>query len=63
MISHLTSKELAQRLRVRVDTINHWRTKGIGPVWIKLGNSRSSRVVYRLQDIESWEQFQIEGYP
>lgn len=63
MITHLTSKDLAARLRVRVDTINHWRVKGVGPVWIKLGNGRGCRVVYRLEDIEAWERLQIEGYP
>lgn len=59
----LTPKELCERWKVADDTLRHWRVKGIGPPYIKLGEGRNSHVRYRLDDILAYEeenQLQVE---
>ena len=38
-VSLLTSKEAAERLRLRPNTLEIWRTKGIGPNYRKVGRA------------------------
>ena len=47
----LTSKELAERLRLSEGTLRNWRWLGKGPKWIRVG----SRVRYREADVKKWE--------
>jgi excisionase family DNA binding protein len=49
---HLTTKEIAQRLRLHPRTLERWRREGAGPPFMKLGG----RVLYRQADIEEYEQ-------
>lgn len=49
---YLTPKEVAERLKVKVTTLQALRTRGGGPAFIKLGYNR---VRYSLKDIEAWE--------
>jgi predicted site-specific integrase-resolvase len=49
--SHLDQKQLAARWGVSTRTLESWRWRGEGPVFLKLGG----RVVYRLEDIERYE--------
>lgn len=49
----LTSDELAARWRVTAQNIRERRCDGTGPRFIRLG---STRVRYRLSDIEDWER-------
>jgi len=51
-IKHLNQFELAERWGVSEPTLERWRCEGIGPVFLKL----HSRVVYREEDICSFEQ-------
>ena len=51
-IQHLSTNELVERLRVSRSTLERWRTNGVGPPFIKVG----SRVIYRIGDVEDWEQ-------
>ena len=46
----LTSLETASILRIDEKTLRMWRTKGDGPVWVKLGG----RVVYKAADVEEF---------
>jgi len=55
--SHLNQIELAVRWRVSHRTLERWRWTGEGPRFIKLGG----RVVYRLSDIEEYEQTMIRA--
>ena len=53
--THLSQTDLANRWRMSPRTLERWRFTGEGPQFIKLGG----RVVYRLEDIEAFEQRQI----
>lgn len=35
--SYLTTKELSQRWKINPNTIEHWRTNGFGPEFIRIG--------------------------
>lgn len=50
-IKHLNQAQLAARWGVSQATLERWRSKGIGPVFLKL----PGRVIYRIEDIESYE--------
>jgi predicted site-specific integrase-resolvase len=50
-VTHLNQVELAARWKISPRTLERWRWSGVGPRFIKLGG----RVVYRLEDIESFE--------
>jgi excisionase family DNA binding protein len=51
-VRHLTPRELAERLRCSIRTIERWRRCGKGPAYLKAGG----RVLYRLVDVETWER-------
>ncbi|MCE3232464.1 MAG: Helix-turn-helix domain protein [Rickettsiaceae bacterium] len=53
-IKHLHQSELATRWCVSGRTLERWRWLGRGPKYLKIGG----RVVYRLEDIEAYEQEQ-----
>jgi len=46
----LDEKQAAKRLFARPDTLRKWRTRGKGPVYLKL----SGKVRYRLDDLEKF---------
>ena len=48
----IDQKELAKRWIRSPRTLENWRTKGIGPKYIKIGG----KVLYRLRDIEEIEK-------
>ena len=49
---HLTQNELAARWNLSPRTIERWRSNGEGPRFVRLGN----RVMFRLEDIEAFEE-------
>ena len=51
----LNQKELARRWGISHRTLERWRYAGEGPAFLKLGG----RVLYRLSDIEAFEQSQL----
>lgn len=51
MITHLTAKELAARLRRIAQTLAHWRVKGTGPKFIA-----GRPVLYPLAEVEAGER-------
>lgn len=51
-ITHLHQEDLARRWRISGRTLEGFRTRGIGPPYLKIGG----RVVYRLADIEAFEE-------
>lgn len=51
----LNQKELARRWGISHRTLERWRYTGQGPAFLKLGG----RVLYRLPDIEAFEQSQL----
>jgi predicted site-specific integrase-resolvase len=50
-VQHLPQKALARRWGVSTRSLERWRVRGIGPVYLKL----NGRVIYRLQDVEAFE--------
>ena len=54
-ISRLSTRDLAERWTVSRRTLDRWRWAGEGPRFLKLGG----RVVYRIADIEAFEQQQL----
>ncbi len=54
-VKHFNQRELATRWGVSETTLERWRADGIGPNYLKL----CGRVVYRLQDIEAFEELSL----
>jgi hypothetical protein len=49
-LEYLTSRELAELLRIEEQTIRVHRVRGTGPSFVRIGN----RVLYRRVDVERW---------
>jgi hypothetical protein len=56
-IKHLSQKLLAERWDISPKTLERWRWLGCGPRYIKIGG----RVVYRLDEIEAYEERQTRS--
>lgn len=50
-MTHLTAKELAERLHRKVQTLANWRALGVGPKFIP-----GRPVLYPLTEVENWER-------
>ncbi|MGO1069759.1 helix-turn-helix transcriptional regulator [Lysobacter sp. CA199] len=55
--THLSTEQLAARWDVTVDTIERWRSEGIGPRFLKV--TRAIR--YRLSDVEAFEDVSVRS--
>lgn len=60
MTDTLTEKELATRWKLTTRTLQGWRSKGIGPRFVRLGE-RS--IFYRLSDVQAYEAANVVGKP
>ena len=49
---HLDQNELSRRWTISPRTLERWRWRNEGPAYLKIGG----RVVYRLEDVEAYEQ-------
>jgi len=56
-VRHLNQVVLARRWDISERTLERWRWLKQGPRYIKLGG----RVIYRLEDVEKFEQAQSRG--
>ncbi len=56
-ISHLSTRELADRWRISPRTLARWRWTGDGPRFLKV----SGKVLYRLEDIEAYEAAHVRS--
>jgi excisionase family DNA binding protein len=54
--NYLTVEELAEELRLPVQTIYAWRYKGAGPRSLKVGR----HVRYRRSDVDQWLEDQAD---
>lgn len=54
---NLTTKEVAERLRLHPQTLINWRVQGAGPRFIKVGR----KVVYPMHEIEAFEKKQLHA--
>ena len=53
----LDTNQLAEQLLNKLNTIEDWRIKGVGPRYIKIGRL----VRYRLEDVELWLEAQTRN--
>lgn len=56
-IKHLSQSDVAARWAISPKTLERWRWLGCGPRYIKIGG----RVVYRLEEIEAYEERQTRS--
>jgi predicted site-specific integrase-resolvase len=54
---HLNQVEVAKRWGFSPRTLENWRCRGEGPRFLKIGG----KVVYRLEDVEAFEQNQLRA--
>lgn len=55
----LNTQELADRWRLKPQTLINWRSQGTGPKFIRLGrrnHGRKPAVRYRMEDVVAYEQ-------
>ena len=52
-----TSTEVAQRIRKSVSWVNHARSTGAGPRYLKIG----AQVRYRDEDVDAWLEAQARN--
>lgn len=52
----LTPSQLSERWSINVGTLRNWRSKGKGLPFLKLGDGKGSRVMYRIEDVELFEK-------
>jgi hypothetical protein len=50
----LTEDDAAKELRVSGRTLERYRARGTGPVFVKLLRGKSGRIRYRRADLEAW---------
>jgi hypothetical protein len=58
-LRHLNQVQLSRRWSISPRTLERWRWLKSGPKYLKVGG----RVVYRLQDIETYEAGQMHEVP
>ncbi len=51
---YLTTDEAAKLLHISARTLERYRVTGGGPRFMKAGNSKRSRVLYKQADIIAW---------
>lgn len=56
MTKLITPSQLSERWNIHVGTLRNWRHKGKGLPFIKMGDGKASRVMYREEDVVSFEQ-------
>ena len=52
----LTTEQVSRRFKIDSATLSNWRSKGIGPNFIKLGAGPKARVRYKVSDLITWEK-------
>jgi hypothetical protein len=58
MKQRLTEDQLAQVWGISPRTLQDWRTKGLGPAYIRIGRNT---VLYRQEDVEAYEASKLQG--
>lgn len=53
----LDTFEAATYLSIQRATLKKWRTKGVGPPYVRAG----SRIVYRVVDLDDWLEAHLVG--
>lgn len=61
MSKRLTPVQLAQRWSLDEKTLANWRVAKKGPPFLKVGDGRNGKVLYRIEDVEQYEQQRMRG--
>jgi hypothetical protein len=59
-IELLKPSQVAELLKVTVETLANWRYKGLGPSFVKRTPALRGRVLYRLSAVLEWEKNLVE---
>lgn len=54
----LHPRQVAERYGITPETLSNWRRERKGPPFIRLGQGKRPRVMYRVADINEWERRQ-----
>lgn len=49
-------RDVAKRYNMTPESLSNWRREGKGPKFVRLGNGKSPRVMYRVKDVVAWEE-------
>jgi hypothetical protein len=60
MTDLLHPRDVAERYSITPATLANWRLYGKGPRWIRLGDGKRPRVMYRLADVLEWEAARVK---
>jgi len=55
------TKDASEAIGVSQGTLRKWRCRGKGPRWFRIGNTRYSRIAYRVNELRLWLAQQEEG--
>jgi hypothetical protein len=53
--------QVAQRYGMTPESLANWRREGKGPPYVRLGNGKRPRVMYRVDDVLEWERLHLKG--
>lgn len=51
---------VAARYSMTPESLANWRREGKGPRWIRLGDGKRPRVMYRMADVIEWENQRVK---
>ena len=54
MQTYYSPREAAESRGLYPLTLANWLSRGLGPVFVKLGNYQTNRIIYRRRDLEIW---------
>lgn len=54
MHTYYSPREAAEYLGLSPLTLANWRSRRCGPVYVKLGEGRTDRIIYRRRDLGFW---------
>ena len=54
------SSTAARMIGVAPGTLNNWRTRGLGPTYVRHGLP-GSRILYRVSDLQAWLDANVVG--
>ena len=56
MHTYYSPREAAEFLGLSPLTLANWRSRGLGPAFVKLGEDQTDRIIYRRRDLEIWRK-------
>lgn len=57
----MTTNEAAEYLGVTPHTLRVWRTKDVGPPYLKMGDAKQARVRYERRNVVEWRNARVRN--